>query len=82
MNKENQQLKILDNKKWGQATYPKGHEFGMGVPKGGSNCAKCEYLKDPEKHICGNFHFIKWNKSNVIPAKNMDEYCCDVFEAK
>lgn len=80
-NANNKELEILEPK-WGQASYPKDHKFGMAVPDGGSNCAKCEYLKDPKKHVCGNFYFIKWNKGEIIPAKDMSKYCCDVFEAK
>ena len=62
-----------------KATYPPDHEAGMRVPKGGSNCAKCEYLKDAAKRICGNSYFIAWNGSNVIPGQ-IDAYCSDWFE--
>lgn len=60
----------------GPATYPKDHQFGMRVPKGGSNCAKCEYVNGQK---CKNEHFVKWNGSNVIPI-DVNLYCCDVFE--
>lgn len=59
--------------------YPADHQVGMEVPKGGSNCAKCEYLKAPQK--CGEFHFVEWNGSDTIPAP-ADQYCCDFFEEK
>jgi len=62
-----------------KATYPPDHQAGMRVPRGGSDCAKCEYLKDAEKRICGNSYFIKWNGSNVIPAP-VDAYCSDYFQ--
>lgn len=62
-------------------TYPPGHKPGMRVPRGGSNCAKCEYLKDAGRRICGNSYFIKWNGSNVIPM-DPNIYCSDWFEAK
>lgn len=68
-------------------TYPADHQPGMRVPKGGSNCAKCEYLKDPKKGICGNKHFIAWGGpdkpagSNKIPGP-IDSYCSDWFEAE
>ncbi len=66
--------------------YPPDHQPGMRVPKGGSNCAKCEYLGD-DKKTCKNQYFIAWggpNKpvgSDVIPGK-IDEYCSDWFEPK
>ena len=59
--------------------YPPNHKVGMIVPKGGSNCDKCEYLKSPQK--CGENHFVEWNKSDVIPAPT-DKYCCDFYEQK
>lgn len=58
--------------------YPPDHKVGMRVPKGGSDCAKCEYVQGQN---CKQKDFIKWNGSNVIPAPT-DEYCCDFFEAK
>lgn len=62
----------------GEAVYPKDHKAGMRVPKGGSSCAVCEYLKGP--HECGNPHFIEWNDGpNFKPPS--DEFCCDWFEA-
>lgn len=61
-------------------TYPSDHVAGMRVPKGGSNCAKCEYLAD-NKTDCTNEYFQKWNGSPVIPGK-IDEYCSDWFIAK
>jgi len=53
----------------------------MAVPKGGSNCEKCEYLKDAKNKICGNQFFIAWNKSEVIPGE-IDRYCSDWFDWK
>lgn len=64
-----------------KATYPADHEPGMRVPEGGSNCAKCEYLKDAEKRLCGNKYFIAWHGSNKIPAP-IESYCSDWFEEK
>ena len=60
-------------------TYPKDHKLGMGVPVGGSDCDKCEYLKGERR--CGNSYFVRWNGSEHIPLKT-DRYCCDFFEAK
>lgn len=70
-----------EKKRKKKATYPSDHVAGMKVPKGGSNCAKCEYLKDKNKALCGNEYFIKWNGSDKIPGK-IDEYCSDWFQTK
>jgi broad specificity phosphatase PhoE len=58
--------------------YPPDHQVGMRVPKGGSDCEKCEYLAE-NKTDCQQKQFQAWNKGNVIPGK-VDEYCCDFFE--
>lgn len=63
----------------GKVEYPDDHQPGMRVPKGGSDCAKCEYFKGNQK--CGNEYFIKWNGSDKIPAP-VDQYCSDWFEPK
>lgn len=57
--------------------YPADHEVGIRVPKGGSDCAKCEYVDGQD---CTQADFVKWNGSEVIPEPT-DEYCCDFFEA-
>jgi len=61
-----------------EAKQEKSSPVGMEVPEGGSNCAKCEYLKDAEKRLCGNSRFIKWNGSSKIPHP-VDCYCCNYF---
>lgn len=67
----------------GDPTYPKGHRFGLKVPKGGSSCAKCRFLSKDGKH-CGSDYFQHWQKSldvedpSLIPEP-ADAYCCDVF---
>lgn len=62
----------------GQAIYPKDHQAGMRVPKGGSSCSRCEYLRTHNR--CGNSHWIKWNDGdNKIPVPS-NEYCCDWFD--
>ena len=53
----------------------------MRVPKGGSSCKKCEYLKDAEKGLCGNEYFVAWHGSDKIPAP-INEYCSDWFDWK
>lgn len=55
---------------------PANHKLGMRVPKGGSMCANCEYLKDAK--TCGNKGFIKWNGSGKLPAPS-NQYCCDLY---
>lgn len=59
-------------------TYPADHQVGMRVPKGGSDCAKCEYLGSGGK-TCTNKGFVMWNGADRLPAP-ADEYCCDFFE--
>lgn len=56
--------------------YPKNHPVGMRVPEGGSNCAKCTYVKGQS---CTQPLFIQWNGSPLIPQPT-DRYCCDFFE--
>jgi len=58
--------------------YPADHKVGMVVPKGGSDCEKCEYRNGQN---CKQKDFVKWNGSHVIPVP-VDRYCCDFFEAK
>lgn len=67
--------------KTGEILFPADHVPGIKVPKGGSSCESCEYLKDAKKRLCGNQYFIGWNKSDVIPEP-IDEYCSDWFDWK
>lgn len=62
----------------GVAKYPPDHQPGMQVPQGGSDCAKCEYVRPG--NTCSNQYFIAWNRSNKIPEP-IDQYCSDWFEA-
>lgn len=70
-----------------KATYPADHVAAMQVPKGGSMCASCEYLKDAKNRICGSPHFKAWegpNKpagSDKIPLP-IDQFCSDWYEPK
>jgi hypothetical protein len=59
---------------------PFDHKPGMKVPKGGSSCAKCEYL-GKDKKTCTNTYFIEWHGGDKLPAP-ADEYCSDWFEGK
>lgn len=58
-----------------------GHQVGERVPKGGSMCANCRWLKDNQ--YCSNKYFQRWHaeaKGSRTPAKlpaPADEYCCD-----
>lgn len=49
----------------------------MAVPKGGSSCAKCEYVRGQN---CTQALFVEWNGGKRIPGA-VDSYCCDFFEA-
>lgn len=60
--------------------YPGDHKMGMRVPKGGSSCAKCEYVRNDNKD-CAQKNFVAWNGSPKLPAP-ADEYCCDFYEIK
>ena len=67
--------------------FDKDHLAGTEVPKGGSMCANCKYLKDAKRRICGEKGFIKWQGPNkpagspVIPLA-IDRYCSDFYVAK
>jgi len=69
---------LYSGKKKQLPDYPADHQVGMKVPKGGSDCAKCEYVDGQD---CTQKDFVKWNGSSTIPAPT-DQYCCDFFEAK
>lgn len=64
----------------GKAEYPADHKAGMEVPEGGSNCAKCKYVRADDKE-CANKYFQQWHGSNKLPMA-ATIYCCDWFEAK
>lgn len=57
---------------------PDDHIPGIPVPKGGSCCANCNYLRD-DRLSCGNEYFQHWNGSPVIPAP-IDAFCSDWYE--
>ena len=64
----------------GEVTYPKDHQPGMRVPKGGSSCISCKFVsQDGTK--CSEPNFQKWNGSPKIPGK-ADEYCSDWYVSK
>jgi len=50
--------------------------FGMRVPPGGSNCAKCEYV---DGQNCKQKDFIKWNDGSPVIPLPVDEYCCNAY---
>jgi hypothetical protein len=63
-------------------SYPNGHQVGMKVPEGGSNCMKCRFFNN--EFYCSNGRFQSWNKSvhggdgSEIPG-DPSRYCCDFF---
>jgi hypothetical protein len=67
----------------GHFELPPDHLFGMGVPEGGSNCAKCKFVSQDQKH-CSNQYFRAWRESlkaeddSALPEP-ASRYCCDVF---
>jgi len=61
--------------------YPPDHEFGMRVPRGGSDCAKCHWLIHPENTHCANKYYRRAMGHNRLLAP-ADEFCCDVFETE
>jgi len=66
--------------------YPPDHKPAMVVPKGGSSCAKCVFLREDKKH-CYNAYFIRWRTINeakepsLIPGP-IDGYCSDWFRPR
>lgn len=61
-----------------QLIYPPDHQMGMVVPRGGSACSKCEYVRNRGRE-CAQKDYINWNGSTYLPAPD-DEYCCDFYE--
>ncbi len=60
--------------------YPKDHKVGMVVPKGGSSCEKCNFVRNAGLE-CVQKQFVAWNGSEDLPAP-ANEYCCDFFETR
>lgn len=65
--------------------HPPGHLVGVIVPKGGSSCANCSWLRLDGQPRCANRYFQRWRREaegsqrpELIPAP-ADEYCCDVW---
>lgn len=59
--------------------YPRDHKVGMEVPLNGSDCAKCEYVRNHDRE-CANEKWSAWHGSHILP-KPANRYCCDFFEA-
>src|SRR6516225_9664014 len=68
-------------------TFPANHQAGMRVPKGGSSCQNCKFLKDEEAGTCGEENFIAWGNdekpegSDKIPHP-LDSYCSDWYQPR
>ena len=64
-------------------TFPADHQAGMRVPKGGSMCKNCKFLKDAENRICDEPNFIAWDGGDGKPEGSdkipyaIDSYCSD-----
>lgn len=56
-------------------------DFGVAVPWGGSNCAKCEYLDQETRQDCNNKDFIAWQGGDRRIHGEIEAYCCNEFEA-
>ena len=63
----------------GKFKLPPDHQPGMRVPKGGSSCAKCQFVSEDKKH-CSSKYFQEWAGTDELPAP-ADEYCSDWFMA-
>jgi len=68
--------------KTGDPYHPLGHQVGERVPKGGSSCANCSWLRERR---CANKYFQLWRREEegaedpgLLPAPP-DEYCCDLW---
>ena len=60
--------------------YPANHPVGMRVPRGGSSCAKCSFVRHADRD-CANASFVRWNGSHRLPAP-ANAYCCDFFDTR
>lgn len=67
--------------------HPPGHSVGERVPKGGSSCANCSWLRAKATR-CANERFQLWRREEegaedpgLLPAP-ADEYCCDLWAEK
>lgn len=69
--------RVADERARAEHALPPNHQLGMRVPKGGSMCARCEFLSSPT--TCGNKGFVEWNGGAKLPDP-ADEYCCDLYE--
>lgn len=60
--------------------YPKDHQVGVRVPPGGSNCAKCKFVRNAGLE-CVQKQFVTWNGSERLPEP-ANRYCCDFWEER
>ena len=60
---------------------PPHHVPGMHVPRGGSSCANCTYVRerDDGPH-CVEPGFVLWNRGTRLPVDDARDYCSDWWE--
>lgn len=67
----------------GEISYPKGHRPGTKVPRGGSSCASCKWVRPRDDGSgmanCASQYFQEWAGTNEIPVVP-DSYCSDWWE--
>lgn len=65
----------------GKFELPKTHKAAMRVPKGGSCCLNCAFLRVGHiNYECSNKYWIQWNGGNAELPLPPDEYCSDWYE--
>ncbi len=62
----------------GKAIYPGNHKPGMKVPKGGSSCSSCKFVRENGTR-CANQNYQRWSGTGDLPEP-ADEYCSDWWE--
>ncbi len=66
-----------------EPTYPRGHRPGTKVPRGGSSCYNCRWVRpdgeSPGGSSCANRYYQDWSGTNHIPEA-ATEYCSDWWE--
>lgn len=66
-------------KEKGPVEYPKDHQPGMRVPRGGSCCANCFYWDGDD---CESKEYRLWNNGSGEIPRDPDCYCSDWWTPK